>query len=97
MITCPFCHTDHNHGISVCAGCNAEVVYGATGEERRQGMIMGGIAGLALVMYILDKLGFSPNLIAIAVAAGASAGIGFICVELLHAKDIRFFRRFMNT
>ena len=57
-LSCPYCGTLVLHGRSVCLGCHAEVVYGATSRERtiamKAGLFCGGMVGV-LLMFVLPS------------------------------------------
>ena len=53
---CPHCSTEVRDGLSVCIGCKADVVYGATQQEAETcfkiGLASGGIPAAALVYWL---------------------------------------------
>ncbi len=57
---CPYCGTTVVHGIQVCLGCKAEVVYGATRVERenagRIGLLAGGMLAAMALFALPDWL-----------------------------------------
>lgn len=44
-ITCPFCHTESNHGVKICLACKAHVGYGLVPQWF---IILGGILAFLL-------------------------------------------------
>lgn len=53
MLVCPHCQTHVPHRASVCTGCGAEVVRGASRRERASlGMVFVGVAILLLIVAL---------------------------------------------
>lgn len=102
--TCGQCHVESKLGVHVCVGCQGDVVYGATMEERKQGAMLGGIAGFMLAFAVLDWIpkklsslaGTSTsflNLPSVLVFAGIGALAGVYVTHRVKAPLIRTFRQ----
>jgi hypothetical protein len=101
--TCGQCHFECSHGVHVCRGCSGDVVYGATMDERKQGAMLGGVAGLVIgfgpVNWVIAKLssliGTQPgqlSLVAVLACGGIGALAGMYLTHRVYAKHIRTFR-----
>jgi hypothetical protein len=55
-LTCRFCGTHVEFGRTVCIGCNAEIVYGATKQEIEQAFGFGLLGGGVLCSLLLSEL-----------------------------------------
>jgi hypothetical protein len=55
-LTCHFCGTNVEFGRTVCVGCNAEIVYGATKQENEQAFLAGFLGGSILCSALLSEL-----------------------------------------
>lgn len=94
-IVCPHCHTASVHGVAVCVGCQAEVVYGSTFKEVKNAAIFGGIAaGAFYVIFITYLFSFSFLLLAVCAVVGAFFAVKWI--HKLHLGQVRFFRLFLH-
>lgn len=60
-LECPFCGVTVEFGRTICLGCRAYVVYGATKKESEQAFFSGLLAGGILCFYLLSEL---PKLLA---------------------------------
>ncbi|WP_412776727.1 hypothetical protein [Thalassospira lucentensis] len=94
-IVCPHCHVVSNNGVNVCVGCQAEVIYGSTGEERKNALILGAILASAISSFAMVKL-FEYNFIAMLVFAGIGALIAAVLTDKANSGKVRFFRRYFN-
>lgn len=103
LFSCGQCHFEANVGVHVCRGCGGDVVYGATADERRQGLLAGALLGLFVSFAILDwipaKLGslFDASTSfwsfqAAAVFAGIGAVSGVLLITRFKRGMIRTFR-----
>ncbi|WP_417804252.1 hypothetical protein [Thalassospira lucentensis] len=94
-IVCPHCHVVSNNGVNVCVGCQAEVIYGSTGEERKNAIILGVILACGISSFAMVKL-FEYNFVAMLVFAGIGAVVAVILTEKAYSGKVRFFRRYFN-
>ncbi|MBX2831501.1 MAG: hypothetical protein KTR23_10025 [Rhodospirillales bacterium] len=94
-IVCPHCQVVSNNGVKVCVGCQAEVIYGSTGQERQQALVWGAILSSALSSFIMVQL-FEYNFVAMLVSAGIGAAVTAVLTDRAHAGEVRFFRRYFN-
>lgn len=107
---CPHCGTYVEHGFTVCRGCGAEVIYGATGQAKAAiGCLCialffpVAIVGLTVAVTIAAKLGITSaiNWIGIGVFAGAifavvaGAIIGCKLADRIW-KGVRFIRDYRH-
>ncbi len=56
-LVCPHCHTAISQAVSVCTGCGAEVVRGATRRERSGA---GCVVAILLLFIALAIVGMRP-------------------------------------
>ena len=94
LIGCPHCQTQSNHGVRVCVGCQAEVVYGATDSEQNTYLGGGIIVGAIAQYFILNSIGISLGFWWYLIGAGAGVVIGGMLMNWVHAGKIRFFRNY---
>lgn len=97
---CPLCGTTVEHGLRVCLGCQAEVVYGATQRERHEwalnGLVLGGLPSIAACGLLPDWLnsrlgwhirpffGFHPLTLLIGAALCTAGAV--LLVKLIDAR-----------
>jgi hypothetical protein len=55
-LKCPFCGVMVEFGHTVCLGCKADVIYGATQEESQQAFLAGLLGGSILCVCLLSEL-----------------------------------------
>jgi hypothetical protein len=55
-LTCDHCGHKVEFGHTVCLGCRADVVYGATDKEAQEAVLAGFLAGSLLCIYLLSEL-----------------------------------------
>lgn len=85
---CPHCRSIVPRGAHVCVGCQGEVVYGATSDERGRGALFGAIAGVALSVYFQV-----PIYIGVVFVVSGLIGGGMV-VDKMHAGEVRVFRSY---
>lgn len=93
--TCGQCHFECNHGVHVCRGCGGDVVYGATRAERKQGALLGGLVGLMVGAWALQKLSIvigQNGLAAVVIFMAIGAAVGAHVAHRAKATTIRTFR-----
>jgi hypothetical protein len=96
-LSCPWCGHSVRFGLRVCAGCNADVVYGATRRELTQALKVGFVLGF-FGAFVFDKIvgGFSSMTSAfvsgLSVVGVVSVGCAVLVFVLRRGKP-RFFRR----
>ena len=102
-LVCPHCHSEVFARASVCPGCGAEIVRGATRQERVNAGCAFTFVGLVVGLSIMGASRNLPEpdsdaalfvvlgLLAFAVAASL-AGQGF--ARLRHRSKVRFMRRY---
>ncbi|OSQ46072.1 hypothetical protein [Thalassospira alkalitolerans] len=91
-IICPHCHTLAMRGANVCVGCQAEVVYGSTFGEMKQGAIFGAVIFIIVEALILSGLDISFEFNYYLFGAAVGAFIGFFLAARAHDGSTRFFR-----
>jgi hypothetical protein len=104
-LVCPHCQTGVRDRASVCLGCGAEIVRGASKRERSiAGCLSGGI-GVAIALMVI---GFTfqsvaaPNEYGFAVVVGLLLSamtfniFGRALVRLLFRSRLRFFRNYRH-
>lgn len=80
QVECHFCRTVFDYGIKVCPGpnCGAEVIYGPTVEEYRNGFYMGGFAGVVPIILGANFFGINFSMyLLVACAVGGLIGTTF--------------------
>lgn len=103
IFSCGQCHFEANVGVHVCRGCGGDVVYGATADEKKQGLVAGALLGLFVSFAVLDwipaKLGGLANATTsfwsfqgAAVFAGIGAVSGLVMAVRFKRGMIRTFR-----
>ena len=58
-MSCPYCSERAPYGVTVCRGCQAEIVYGETFKEQLQtvaGSVLAGLMVAAVLSYLLSYL-----------------------------------------
>ena len=104
MLVCPHCTTKVPEQASVCAGCGAEIVRGATRRERSAA---GCVVALVALVVALTIAGMGPmpgpyedaafflilKLIAVVLVANA---IGRLAMRLARRSKLRFIRLYEN-
>jgi uncharacterized protein (DUF983 family) len=83
--TCPHCHSGFFRGQTVCRGCHGQIVEGATAEERKAALTIGGVCaggpllfmyswmGLRLVLFATSVVDLLPLLVLGICSLGAGA------------------------
>jgi predicted nucleic acid-binding Zn ribbon protein len=104
LLKCPHCQTAVDAKASVCAGCGAEVVRGASRRERSTAGCLFSLAGLVLSLFVVGLLplsssnygqGFAVVLgLFLAVVLFNAAGRGI--AKLLLRSKLRFFRNYRH-
>jgi len=85
-ITCPFCHTESNHGVKICLACKAHVGYGLVPQWF---IAIGGILAFllgAVAAFFNGPVGF---FVAFLIVFGLTAGIG----KAIYAERVVFQHR----
>lgn len=95
-IGCPHCRTESQYGVHVCVGCQAEVVYGATGEEQKQYLGGGAILGAIGEFAFFNTFGVQLDLKYLAIGAVIGGVLGAVALSKVHGSDVRFFRRYQK-
>lgn len=103
-LQCPHCRTSVDARASVCAGCGAEIVRGASRNEKNIAGCLFSFAGLVLSLIVLGalaapKLDYGKGLVAIVglvvvVALFNMVGVGV--AKLLFRSKLRFFRNYRH-
>lgn len=83
QIICPLCHTQSDHGVRVCVGCQATIIYGATENDTKA---LGSIIAVALFACIVYAFGWPHVLPAIGLFVGCAIAGGLIVGALLKSK-----------
>ena len=91
---CPFCGTLVRRGFTICTGCRAELIYGATRSEWQTaaigGVLLGFSLSLLLLVFLPEWLGFvmgwGLGFYAVLPAGLATAAIAYAAA---HAKDMQ--------
>jgi len=65
---CTYCRTESTHGTRICLGCQAEIVYGSTFNERKEELSLG--LSIALIQFFSLFI-FLPELITRYIFGGA--------------------------
>lgn len=97
-IQCPYCFTFATPGTLVCGGpnCGADIIYGSTLKERKQGGGFGLVVGAALPLVVMNMLGFTSNLYVLAAGALFGTVAGTALTSKAFSGKIRFARRRLN-
>ena len=102
MLVCPHCATQVPENASVCAGCGAEIVRGATRQERSAAGCVVTLVVLLVAMAIVG-MGQMPDpredaalflvlkFLALVVAANV---IGRLVMRWIRRSKLRFIRRY---
>lgn len=61
FLTCPHCGKDSQYGISVCSGCQAEVLYRVTSKELLIGFLGGGVVGFIFPVVVIHYVSLYFN------------------------------------
>ncbi|MGA9579942.1 MAG: hypothetical protein WBV90_20190, partial [Terrimicrobiaceae bacterium] len=103
-LKCPHCHTPVSHGASVCCGCGAEVVRGASRQEQAiAGWILAVCGSVALLLAMgkpppsasYQTIGFFI-ILGILGAFVAFNIIGRLIAKFLLRSKVRFFRSYRH-
>lgn len=104
-LVCPHCKTAVETEASVCLGCGAEIVRGASRREKSIGgcliaivglVVTMGVLGLALPAYgIGSELGLAI-IVGLVIAAVAFNALGRVLVGLFFRSRLRFFRTYRH-
>jgi hypothetical protein len=104
-LVCPDCQTVVNPNASVCAGCGAEIVRGASRKERATAgcisSIIGVLAAFAVLGLVLRSVRISnelglPVLLAIMLSAVVFNLLGRLFARLLFRSRLRFYRAYQQ-
>ena len=85
-LVCPHCQTVLQSEASVCLGCGAEIVRGASRREKSTGGCLVAIVGLVLTMSVL-------GLVLPAYGIGSESGLAIIVGLILAAVILNFLGR----
>ena len=103
-LRCPHCHTNVDARASVCAGCGAEIVRGASRNERATAGCLFSLAGLVLSLFIVGVLPLSSSnygqgvavvlglFLAVMIFNAAGRGVA----RLVFRSKLRFFRNYRH-
>ena len=95
--TCVFCSTELPAGASICRGCGAELIYGASPRETTKGAKWGAFGGFFLYLIMLSNfrsMSFTLYHVLFMLFLGAVAGAAV--VGALNRHLVRFFRASRN-
>lgn len=104
-IACPHCGTRIPQHASVCVGCGAEIVRGATRQERSAAGCVVALLALTIAM-IVAGMGPMPNprsdaalflilkFIAVIIVAN---GVGRLAIRVLLRSKLRFYRAYQHN
>lgn len=100
----PHCRTIVDTRVSVCAGCGAEIVRGASRNERAVAGCLFSIVGLVLSLIVLGslaapKLDYGQGFVAILRVFGAVMLFNVVSVgvaKALFSSKLRFFRNYRH-
>ena len=104
-LVCPHCQTAVKSEASVCLGCGAEIVRGASRRERTTGGCLVAIVGLVVTMGVLGLvlpaygIGSESGLaiiIGLIIAAVILNVLGRVLVGFLFRSRLRFFRTYRH-
>lgn len=104
-LVCPHCQTAVNSEASVCLGCGAEIVRGASRREKTTGGCLVTIVGLVVTMAVLGLvlpaygIGSESGLaiiVGLIVVAAALNALGRALVGILFRSRLRFFRTYRH-
>jgi hypothetical protein len=104
-LVCSHCQSVVNPNASVCAGCGAEIVRGASRKERATAGCLSSIIGVLIAFaalgFILPSVGSSnkfglPVVLAILLSAVVFNLLGRLLVRLLFRARLRFFRAYQH-
>lgn len=104
LLKCPHCQTTVDAKASVCAGCGAEVVRGASRRERSTAGCLFSIGGLLVSLFFVGLLPLSSSNYGqgLAVVLGLFAAalifnvLGRFAAGLLFRSKLRFFRNYRH-
>ena len=91
---CPFCARTWPESASVCAGCGAELIRGATPSELETALKWGAFAGFFGYIGLLNELrGYiSFGVWAAVVTTGLGALLGGALASIVNRNEARYFR-----
>ena len=104
-LICPHCQSVVNQNASVCSGCGAEIIRGASRKEKTTAgclsSCIGVVATLAVIGFILQSGGASNEwgflvLLGILMSALIFNVLGRLVVGLLFRSRLRFFRAYRH-
>lgn len=104
LLKCPHCQTTVDAKASVCAGCGAEVVRGASRRERSTAGCLSSIGGLLVSLLLVGLLPLSSSNYSqgLAVVLGFFAAVlvfnflGRLAAGLIFRSKLRFFRDYRH-
>lgn len=85
-ITCPFCHTESNHGVKICLACKAHIGYGLVPQWF---IILGGI----LAFLLGAVAAFFNGVVGFCIAFGLVMGLTVIAGKSIYAERVVFQHR----
>lgn len=104
LLRCPHCRTNVDPKASVCAGCGAEIVRGASRNERATAGCLFSLVGLVLSFFVVGVLPLSSSnygqglavvvglFLAVVLFNAAGRGVA----RLLFRSKLRFFRNYRH-
>ena len=103
-LCCPHCRTNVDARASVCAGCGAEIVRGASRKERATADCVFSLVGLAMSLFVVGVLPLSSSnygqgvavvlglFLAVVIFNAAGCGVA----KLVFRSKLRFFRDYRH-
>ena len=103
-LQCPHCRRNFDARASVCAGCGAEIVRGASRNERATAGCPFSLVGLVLSLFVVGVLPLSSSNYGqgLAVVVGLFLAVvlfnaaGRVVAKLLFRSKLRFFRGYRH-
>ncbi len=91
--TCSFCATEVPSGASICRGCGAELVIGASSGEQVQAGKWGAFCGFGAYLFLLSQFrAFSFTLVHVLIAMVLGYLAGAFVALFISRHEVRFFR-----
>lgn len=85
-ITCPFCHTESNHGVKICLSCKAHIGYGLVPQWF---ILIGGI----LAFLLGAVAAFFNGLVGFFIAFGLVMGLTVLAGKSIYSERVVFQHR----
>lgn len=90
---CPYCATEMPDGASICRGCGAELVIGASSRERESGGKWGAALGFIVYLSMLNNVrGLSFTIIHLLAVMFLGYLAGAVVAIAMNKHQVRFFR-----